>query len=519
MDGLFDILLKLYQNYIYYLLWCIFIILAGLLILNFGKISRKFGKVSKKSWGILLIIFVIGLIARFFLFPHTHVVYTDEFAYMEFAKNMNEEGKPKLCWYDGIDSEICYTQVKPMGWPFLISILFLFTGLSNYAVLHFSSVIGSLSIILIFLFCYLLFKNENIALWSAFLYSLTLLNIYWASSAETNSIAIFFILLTLVIYLLYLDTKDKYLFMSAFFSFAFTFFVRFDNFIIGFIIILLHMAYYFDERNNYPISWLKVFSPIIIAAMITLIVFVQKMYLGLFGNNFYFDLYYMNMLFILKASTFKHLYLVLAIIPLISYDKKDKNKIKAILISTFLLLIFYSQTYLASRFALVPMLFFIFLAAYSFERLTLLFKKYSKNIHIYLSLFFIITISVNYAIYLRTQPNTTDSSMEAELSGANYLIDVIDKKCYIITESPVILNAISNHKVIPTRVFLQKQNVFGNIGSSCFYYFHDRMCLYSYYSAQKRCAQMMDKFNYDIVSEFEYNNGKLCLYRLKDRIQ
>ena len=202
-------LFELYQNTVVFLLYGLLSIIIILIFYALPPLTRilKF-ELKNKSIVLLLIIFLIGFAIRILIMPQIHLMYIDEPLYIDQASNINRVHKPVSCIYENLDSKACYMPFqKAPGWPFLLSMLFLMSGISETAAFYLAIGLGSFCIILIFFVIYLLFSNARMALWGALLLSLSPLYIKWSNTTETNIPSLFFTLLTLLFFLAYLKEK------------------------------------------------------------------------------------------------------------------------------------------------------------------------------------------------------------------------------------------------------------------------------------------------------------------------
>lgn len=92
-------------------------------------------------------------------------------------------------------------------------------GYNNFAVRFPSALLGSLSIILVFLLTHNLYKNRTIALASAFFFAIIPWHIQFSRMAAEATVGLFFLLLGLLL-LLFGLTKQKWFFLLSFFAFA-----------------------------------------------------------------------------------------------------------------------------------------------------------------------------------------------------------------------------------------------------------------------------------------------------------
>jgi 4-amino-4-deoxy-L-arabinose transferase-like glycosyltransferase len=241
-----------------------FFLLIILLIANFRDIKNQFTEVKKKTWLLLLLIFLLGFFLRFTV-PEYHKMYVDEQWNMEVGKNILEKGKVELCSYENYDKLSYITYMKTAGVPFIYSLSFLIFGVDNFVAIKTSAFLGSLSILLIFLVGFLLFKNEKVAIFSAMFLALFSLHIYWSASAETNIAFIFFILLTLLSFLLYFKVDNFRMELLAISSLTYTLQTRREALFLLPLIALFFLL--FDENLKKKVKNKKFWIPFLICAM------------------------------------------------------------------------------------------------------------------------------------------------------------------------------------------------------------------------------------------------------------
>ncbi|RLI95153.1 MAG: hypothetical protein DRO90_00830 [Candidatus Altiarchaeales archaeon] len=247
----------------------IFLLIIVLLILNLGEFRRNF-MISRRTWILLFMILILGFSLREFIVPHTHRIFFDEDLYLGIANSIATEGKNILCNYgtpthcrEGILNK------DPSGWPFLLAIFYTILGTSEEIAFKISAIIGTLSILLIFLIAFLLFRShedrrETIALFSALLFALTPAHIIWSGSVATEVPFCFFSLLTILSYLLYLRNEKFRTHLLGIALLAFTVQIRPEG--ILFILIIIFMLILFEREllskltdSEFLIPWVLLF--------------------------------------------------------------------------------------------------------------------------------------------------------------------------------------------------------------------------------------------------------------------
>ena len=174
-----------------------FILLLIFIYLCRKPLGQFFKNISRNTWLWISLIFVFGLLVRLFISSHSFLTIFDEAEYMETATNLSSN------FQQGV-----YVYPRSIGWPFILAVVFKLFGPSYNAAFYTSSALGALTVFNIFLLALALSKKENVAIWSAFLFSVLPLHIKWSGSAETNVPSLFFITLGLFFCALYFRNPD-----------------------------------------------------------------------------------------------------------------------------------------------------------------------------------------------------------------------------------------------------------------------------------------------------------------------
>ncbi|MEM5806800.1 MAG: glycosyltransferase family 39 protein [Candidatus Aenigmatarchaeota archaeon] len=162
------------------------------------------------------------------------------------------------CYFGNYDK--CFQAEKalfPPGYPFLVVIAEELFGLNTLFASYISAFLSSLTIILIFLICYLLFKEEEVGLISALIFALTPISITFSHTSESRVVSIFFICLTILIYLIALNNNKIKLLTLFFLLASYTIYIRQENsilFILFFIgLFLFNYKLCFSEIKKFII--------------------------------------------------------------------------------------------------------------------------------------------------------------------------------------------------------------------------------------------------------------------------
>ncbi len=509
-------LIDIYQNYIFIVMWLIFAAFIAMIAINIRTLAKPFRKIRKKTWLYLLIIFLTGLILRLFVFPHVHLMFIDEPWYMDMAKNMDNGNGPVVCNLVDDYARECSLPLKPSGWPFLVSIIFLF-GVKNYYAIYLNSIIGSLSVILIFLLTYLLFRKQDTGLWSALFLALTPIQVIWSNTAETNNASVFFILLTMLFFFAYIDSRKKSMLTLTMLGLIFSILTRFENIVLAGLFILCYLIYsrVFSRKPSGQVF--EAFYPFIVAAFLLCMVFFESVFIKTFRSaSLSTDLYYLNIFGFLRAVSFDYIYLLLAAGAFFLAGKKDQNR-NAFLATGFIsFFVIYLPIFSEDRMALVPMVFLIMLASGFMSRVCRNIKYRSLSvllIVVFLGLFYAGLASSYDYVQIRYRENILETQVINELK------DTIPSGCYLIAEWPVVFTSVSDIKGISTSIALDDPGLVTSlINKSCVLYLYDGYCVVRTISrplgSQERCSEMLSRFNTKIIKKYNYSGSWYYLYEL-----
>lgn len=202
------------------------ILILVFLALNFRDIKKRFSKIDRRIWIALLLIFVVGLVLR----VEYHGFYSPT-PVQEYSMYLLDENIwVNRCRFGSYEECIEYEKaVFPPGYPFLIVISYIVFGLNTLHAAYISSILGSLTIILVFLISYVLFKKEEISLVSAFIFSVIPLHIYFSHYSEPRVISLFFVSFTVLVYLIALKKDDVRMWILTALLLSYSIFVRQEN--------------------------------------------------------------------------------------------------------------------------------------------------------------------------------------------------------------------------------------------------------------------------------------------------
>ncbi|MCK4335573.1 MAG: glycosyltransferase family 39 protein [Candidatus Aenigmarchaeota archaeon] len=248
---------------LFYILLVNFVLICILLILNIRDIASLFKKIKIHVWIAFILIFVFGSYLRFAspgCGAHDGLCWD----YVKTSVNMLEGQPVEDFWH-------------PKGYSLLMTIGFFFFDSAYNTILYLNLVFSSLTIFIVFLLAYILFKREDVALFSSLIYSLFPMPILYAKSNVSELTSVFFITLTVLVYLISLRLEKRSLYLLSFLLLVFSLHMRTDNsifvplFIIGFIL----------NRNKFQIK--KLMIPLVIF----LVFMIPVSYYYIIGDDTY----------------------------------------------------------------------------------------------------------------------------------------------------------------------------------------------------------------------------------------
>ncbi len=216
-----------------------------LLVLNYKGLVRPFRKISRKTWLTLLVIFIIGFALR-----NDSYFYGFGFDGMHYQETANFFFKTGLyvkgCAIGNVyDCKLYHQALFPAGFPYPIVLLYYVFGQSSLWAMMLSAFMGSLTVILVYLITYSLFKKEEIGLYTSLVFALIPMELMINGSAAVRPFSSFFIALTVLFFLLALG-KNKVKLWSLFaITFSYCIYVRQEN-----SILLIPMLLLFLTKNR-----------------------------------------------------------------------------------------------------------------------------------------------------------------------------------------------------------------------------------------------------------------------------
>ncbi|MEE9165795.1 MAG: glycosyltransferase family 39 protein, partial [Nitrospinota bacterium] len=192
----------------------------------------------------MVVILIMGLLITVFVVPREHRLYYDEDIYQNIGQNIaylksrdinSQEGYWKTIknsWKRFIghaamcnEGKIEYGEYQcfrleynkqPNSWPYLISVVFRLVGVNEQASFITNNFIYGLSVLTVFFIGYLLFKDAFTGIYAALIFSLIPELMMWSNTTAVEPGAALFAGLTLLGFLIYLQSRElKSLYLAA----------------------------------------------------------------------------------------------------------------------------------------------------------------------------------------------------------------------------------------------------------------------------------------------------------------
>lgn len=511
-----------------------FTLLIAFFILNFKDIINCLKNIKRYAWFTLILIFIVAAFLRFYVVPHTHRVFFDEDIYLDIGKEILTSGKACLCNYG--DTNGCYEcqQMKwPSGYPFLLSVTFSFFGISENVAFILVSLLGSLSVILVFLIAYLLLKNEKVAIYSAILFALIPVHIMWSGTTASEPVLVFFTLLAAFFFLISFRVGNWKMHTLAVLSIAYALQIKSEGIVLLPIILIMILLL---DRNK----WKRFTDKKFIFAWILFIVLIIPYFMHTYYSSLHeswgstgemFDFKYAKTnipenfwFWVAGYPTIEHpvLFTVLMVIGLFYLLKKDRCKGIAISLWFILFFLFYGFFYAGSvrygvdvRYALSGYPPYIILAGYGIFSLTMLKKNYEDII----SFILIGIILVSFYFYLPSIKTAAEDINEAKQARIYHDFAIstandFDKNCYILTHVPS-MYLITGKNSLQTW-YGENKNVMNDLfnKTDCIIFDDGFWCNVEPYKSSV-CKRMFDDYKLEEISSLLVDTHNYTFYYVK----
>ena len=525
-----------------------FILLLFSIIINKNTFKNLFKNIKKSTWIILFAIFLFNLILFNNLVPHIHLDIGNEIDYLELGKNLLFSNRAFLTLND-VENSIIFPYL-PLGWSFVISLFFMFFGITADVAFVTSTIITSSCTILIFLFSYLLFKKESTALFSSFIFLLVVPIIIYSGTTQPNAPSLFFILLMFIGFLTYIKKQKIRTQIFAFSSLAYLIQVRQEFIIFIPFMVFSYLIFKFPIKlKNYKNKEFLLICFIFLILIIPQILQINEKITtdittkergGYFNRN-YFLFNWNNLIKPILFTGEFHPFLIniFALVGLLTIFKDD-IRIGLFLISFFIVftMFFLMVRELHLRMVLPIYITPIILCGYGVSKIVEFFdKKFNKQkrkfiilsiIVIIIFLFLLSFFSFKKKIYYNYDTSheinkkyfsfiTLETEIEKNLSSKN----IIPEDCYVIAAKPGVLEFIPSMKTIEIKELKQKKEILSQLleDGKCVMFFEDICCFLDMTMCQSSieyCEYLHNNYNLETFLEYNYENSKFKFYNISN---
>lgn len=545
-----------------------FVLIIITFVLSFDDIRKRF-KVKRSTWIMLILIFLLGISLRIMI-PVYFTSYMDEYAHINTGKNIATHGRAEIFYgYSDFERRDYGLFNEPAGFPYVVGLFFLFMGASEGSAYAVNIIMGSLLSVIIFFFCFLLFRNEKTGLYGAFLVSVSPLYILLCRNVEPDTVSAFFILLTFISFLLFFKIRNLKTGVLATSMLAFSMSIKQENIVLMPLVLLLAILFVDLKSIRHSIKNYKFwFLVAILIILVTPHIFHLSLELypplfygkatatGVGGQLINIGNVGINAQVLNKAMQGSFYPLLVNLFLLIGVVYVFKKHRKA---GVFLMIFFFSymfvylaysakivEKYLITSF--VPLICFAGIGIYAVEKFAV---SRMQGIDREGVINFIIPLAMVVVLFLSSVPYFYEIREEAKPLSLGHghprnliyyeeseAIGLIDKElgpCYLAVEEPIIFSA-TDLKVMRTRLVLSSPQIVKNIidSGSCIFYFEDLYCT-DFYSFGKRCGienesfesceelrqevvsrcgEMHEKYELQPYLEYEFDNFTFTVYNI-----
>ena len=482
-----------------------------------------FKRCNKLDFLFVILILISQLfIHRYIILPQ-HFTYVDEFWYMNVAKDIL------------IDKNI-YNYPKSIGWPFLITLSFLFFKIDNYTALYLCSFLGSLIFINIFLLTFIIFKDKILSYMTAILTVFLPPKFFWSSTVETHIPSLFFITVSMLFSFIYYEKKKISLLWLSLLGWAYCVQIRPESFLY---FILFGIGVFIFCRDKIKLN-IYFWTPWIISINLSFPALIRGIkYLFAFSRFKYLSNSYSNVSFknlvVNTSNWFPRLWdgslhpLLFSMFIIVGFFYLWVKRRRLFYFFTiwflFLYIVYFSmwlQVYgegpsLISRTRLFLFFYPIFniVGGYGISGKYLNVKK---NYFSILSIILLITVIASFFPYYRKYPINTPSKV-LETKVVSCMKEYIPLDCIIIANFPSVIRCVNFYTVIDSEEFVKNKNLQREIflSCNCVLFFKDISC----FSYRKKFFSTINKLKEDFFfipfCDFCYKDAKITFYKLSPK--
>ncbi len=243
----------LFEN-MFIIMTAIYAVFAFALLLNARDIRKYLSGIDRKTLIILLLIFLAGFLLRNIEYSFAHGF--DSMHYPETARTWMATGLfMKGCAVGEISDCGFYLDVLfPAGFPYLIALLYTTFGVNTLNVMVMNGMIGSMSILVVFVIARKLFRKDSIALYSSLVFSLVPIDILIAPTTAVRTSSLFMIGLTIMFFLMAIDNGRLRNWFLVAMTLSLSIYFRQENSILLVPMFVLFMHRYRKSKREFLLS-------------------------------------------------------------------------------------------------------------------------------------------------------------------------------------------------------------------------------------------------------------------------
>ena len=461
-----------------------------------------------------------ALAAQLLLVSPKHLIFVDEFWYMEAGKNLLLHGGYAPGYF------------KAIGWPGLIAPVFAVFGFNNFNAIYLSVILGALSVPLGFYAARRLLKDDSAALFACALWAFLPQRLIWAATAETITPTVFFILLSAWLSLLAWDKPEEpRLTWMAFLGWGLCSQVRPETFML----VLVFAAALWLQRAD-KTRWILSLKACAAAAAFNFadwIIFARfqsstdwtaRESGGLLqGGNFSFQNLLRNTAewtpklwgwelhpLLLSLAAAAGLYLLF---------RRDRKLAFLSALSYALLHLFYFSSWLASYGSTMQgfpktkifLLFYLLLCFWAGYAVSLCRWKNLSKLPYALALALLLGFIPYYGKYpLRSTAHELEAEMLSQLKYA------VPKGCVVVANSALVVNSVNFFTVLEADVFLNNPELHDSaLNSGCAMFLEDLTCSFSFEAIGGNCARIKKDYTLEKAADFRKGSSEFALWRFQ----
>ena len=224
-----------FSTIFFYYYIALLVMLAISLAANATRILQYFKAIKRSYYKLLLIVVFLFALLEMLFVQNYHLIYNDEYIYMSMAKTMLLDHLWGICSFSTAINCVPGTLGffhQPGGWSLLLAIAFGIFGINIGTAYATTFAIALVSVLLIFLVSYLIFKDERYALMSSIALATMPLFMSYSRTSIPDISVLMFSLLSIMLALIYLEKRDFRIGVSALLSIAYLMTLKVDAAII-----------------------------------------------------------------------------------------------------------------------------------------------------------------------------------------------------------------------------------------------------------------------------------------------